>query len=158
MHWELWVSAAKASDEVIFEGPNGSFSGIAAMDIGWGKLIVNTLGLHELLKGCGGFIVQTLELGAEAGGAEVCVQNLVGCHNGLGPTVVEGVGQNDVAVVIVKHHDVVIASTGGDREPPSLIGVNEGLGFHNGSKTGMDFGTIGGSLGCCIGNRIIADG
>ena len=32
VNWEIFVNAAKASDEVIFEGAYGAFGGVAVMD------------------------------------------------------------------------------------------------------------------------------
>jgi hypothetical protein len=54
---ELWVGGAEAGDEVIFEGSNGAFCGVAAMDVGGGELEVDILAGHELLEGTGRFVV-----------------------------------------------------------------------------------------------------
>ena len=40
MHGEAFVGAAQNGDEVVFEGLDGSFGGIAAMVMGWYELVV----------------------------------------------------------------------------------------------------------------------
>jgi len=61
MHREVLVRAAEAGDEVVLEGADGTFGGIAAMDMGRDQLKVNLLGSKEVLENCGGFVVETLE-------------------------------------------------------------------------------------------------
>jgi hypothetical protein len=46
---EIFVHAAEARDEVILEGPNRTFCGIATVDVGGDELIVDLLDAHELL-------------------------------------------------------------------------------------------------------------
>jgi hypothetical protein len=64
MKGEVFVNAAEASNEMIFEGPNGAFRGIATMHARRSKLEVNILIAEELFEGKGAFIVQALELRA----------------------------------------------------------------------------------------------
>ena len=58
---EVFVDAAKASNEVILEGADGAFGGIAAVDAWWGELKVNYFFAEELFQSFGAFIVETLE-------------------------------------------------------------------------------------------------
>ena len=61
MEREVFVDAAKASNEVILEGADGAFGGIAAVDSWWGELKVDMFFAEELFQGFGAFIVETLE-------------------------------------------------------------------------------------------------
>ena len=54
---EILVSAAKASDEVVFECADGSFSSIVAMDMGWDQLVIDIFSYQEVLEGLGCFVV-----------------------------------------------------------------------------------------------------
>jgi hypothetical protein len=58
---EVFVDAAKASNEVILEGAGGAFGGIAAVDSGRGELKVNFFFAEELFQCFGALIVETLE-------------------------------------------------------------------------------------------------
>jgi hypothetical protein len=68
---------------VVFEGPNGTFSSISAVDIGWRQLGINVVIRQVLEEGMGGFIVQTLELGLEATGEKKLV-SLLKCIKNVG--------------------------------------------------------------------------
>ena len=68
MKREVLVNTTQASDEVILEGSDGTFGGIAAMDAGGSKLEVNVLMAEKLLQGLGTFIVKALQERLEAGG------------------------------------------------------------------------------------------
>jgi hypothetical protein len=65
---KVFVDATEASNEVIFEGADGTFCGIAAMDAGRYQLEVNIFFRHVILEDLGTFIVEALELGAKASG------------------------------------------------------------------------------------------
>jgi hypothetical protein len=58
---EVFVNAAKASNEVILEGADGTFGGIASVDPGRGELKVNFFLAEELFQGFEALIVETLE-------------------------------------------------------------------------------------------------
>ncbi len=60
---EVRAGTAEAGDEVVFEGADGPFGGVTAIDARRGELEINVLGAHELLEGEGGFVVQSLERG-----------------------------------------------------------------------------------------------
>jgi hypothetical protein len=45
---EIRVGATKASNEVVFERSDGSFGGIAAVDMGWYELEINLFVVHEI--------------------------------------------------------------------------------------------------------------
>ncbi len=67
VNWKLFVGAAEASNEMVFEHVNGTFRSIATVDMGWDQLGIDMLSNHEILEGTGCFIIQSLQLGAESG-------------------------------------------------------------------------------------------
>ena len=64
--WKVRVGAAKAGNEMIFERADCTFSGVAAMDVWWGKLVIDGLLRQELLEGLGCLVVKSLEAWLEA--------------------------------------------------------------------------------------------
>ncbi len=64
MKGKVLVHAAQASNEVILESTNGSFGGIAAVNVRWDELIVHIFCGEVVLEGLGCLVVKALELGA----------------------------------------------------------------------------------------------
>ena len=60
MHRKVGVNAAQASEEMIFERPNGPFSGIAPVDVWRGKLEIDVVRSEELFKILGSLIVESV--------------------------------------------------------------------------------------------------
>jgi hypothetical protein len=87
MHGEVFIHTAKPSDKVIFEGPNGAFSGIAAMNAGRNELEVHSVGMHEVFEESRTFVVKALQAWFQASGAEPFVQISIGRDDGGGLTV-----------------------------------------------------------------------
>jgi len=48
---EIFVRAAKASNEVVFECVDGSFCSIVMMDMGWDQLVIHIFSYQEVLEG-----------------------------------------------------------------------------------------------------------
>eukprot|EP00980_Cylindrotheca_fusiformis_P017525 scaffold5497_cov135-Cylindrotheca_fusiformis.AAC.4 len=65
---EVWIGGAEAGDEVVLEGADGSFSGVAAVDSWWGQLEVNLFLANVVLEDGAGLVVKALELGSEPAG------------------------------------------------------------------------------------------
>ena len=65
MERKSFIGTAEATNEVVFEGVDGTFGGIAVVDVRGDKLKINLLLMHELLENVGLFIVEALEVGAE---------------------------------------------------------------------------------------------
>ena len=63
---------------MVFEGADGTLSGIAAMDMWRDELVVNAFVGHELLERGGGFVVEFLELRFETTLGEESMASLVG--------------------------------------------------------------------------------
>jgi hypothetical protein len=51
MEGEMLIDATEARNEMIFERVNGTFSGVAAMNPGWGELKVDGSVSHKLFEG-----------------------------------------------------------------------------------------------------------
>jgi hypothetical protein len=58
---KVGVGAAEASNEMIFERPNGTFGGIASVDAGRGELEVDVDAGDVLAEGEGSFVVELLQ-------------------------------------------------------------------------------------------------
>ena len=72
---EGFVDTAEASDEMILEGADGAFSGVATMDARRSKLEVDVFAAEEVLERFRALVVQALELGAVTGSAEAGMEN-----------------------------------------------------------------------------------
>lgn len=70
MEWEVGISCAEACYEVIFEGADGTFGGIASVYAGRNKLEVDGFTGHVGLENAGGFVVEFLKFGFKASGFE----------------------------------------------------------------------------------------
>ena len=103
---KILVCAAEAGNEMVFERSDGSFGGVAAVDVWRSELEVDVLCLHELLE-CGGcFVVEFLEQWAKAAGAKETVRPLVSGKNFGAAAVFHGFSVNGVAVVVVEYENV----------------------------------------------------
>ena len=66
IHRERWIGATEYGDEVIFERAYCTFSGVATVDLGGGKLECDIF-IVEVVDEClGALVVQLLEAGAES--------------------------------------------------------------------------------------------
>ena len=101
MEWEVGVNAAESGNEMVFEGADGSLSGIATVDSRWDKLIVDCLSSEEVLEDGGAFVVEALELWAESGCAELGMERAVGLKNRGTFACLHGFGQDAIAVIVV---------------------------------------------------------
>lgn len=68
IHRERWVGTTEDGDEMIFERAYCTFSGVATVDLGGGKLKCDIF-IVEVVDECfGAFVVQFLKAGAETSG------------------------------------------------------------------------------------------
>jgi hypothetical protein len=103
VEWEVFVDAAQASNEMILEGADGAFGGIAAMDSWWGELEVNFFFAEELFQSCGTFIVETLEERTQSGGAQFGMDDLKSGKDGVACAIFDGFSKDAVAVVVINN-------------------------------------------------------
>jgi hypothetical protein len=75
---EIRVTATEASNEVVFESLDGPLSGVSAVNIGRGELIVNGFVVEIFFEQRGTLIVKCLKAGSAAGSDEVVVQFDIG--------------------------------------------------------------------------------
>lgn len=78
MERKVGVSAGKASDKMILERADGTFSGVGSVDARGNKLEVDVLLVHEFLQNAGALIVEALELGSQASMDEAVVDGFEG--------------------------------------------------------------------------------
>lgn len=101
---------------MIFEGADGSFSCVAAMQVGWCQLEVNIICMEELAEEGGSFIIQSLELWFEATGNEKGVYFLEGSDDGLCGSILDGLSKDGIAIVVINNKKIVVATGGGNEK------------------------------------------
>ena len=81
MQGEVFVDAAQAGNEVIFERADGTFGSVASMHAGGYQLEVDTFVDEKGFEGSRAFVVQSMKLGAEPRRNEARVQRLESGEN-----------------------------------------------------------------------------
>jgi hypothetical protein len=122
VEWELGVTAAEASNEVVLECADGTFGGEHAVEPGGDKLPCNATGIEEVANSLGALVVEPMDFRFETTDGEVVIQFGGGSgqlHGGVG---LEGLREDGVTIVIVEDHDRFVALAGGDGEASSLVG------------------------------------
>lgn len=137
MEWKVFVDTTKAGNEVILPGADGAFGSIAAVQAGNNELVVDVLLGQVEFEFCGAFIVKSVVGWAEASSAHAAMNFLESSLDALSCTVLEGHGEDGVAVPIVANHLVIVALAGGSNEFAGLIGVDLASGLHVGNEAGM---------------------
>ncbi len=61
MKWKICVGGAQTTDEVVFEGLNGTFGGIDLVIVGFDKLDGTILGCDNSLNGHCGLVIGDVE-------------------------------------------------------------------------------------------------
>jgi hypothetical protein len=154
VHGKFFVQATEPCDEVILERADGAFRGIATMDARRNKLEVDGFFDKKFFQCDGALVVESLELGTEAGGGEGGMELLVAGEDDGAGAVPEGLGEDGVAVVVVEDKQIIVAVAGGRYEATGLISVDLACGFHDGCVA--DVATlIGGIAG---GKDIVGEG
>ena len=121
MQRKMLIDAAEAGDEMILESPNRAFGRVAAVDARRDKLESDRFVGEELFERRGTFIVETLESRAKTSTAEERMNSLVAGKDGSGTAILDGLGQNAVAIEIVHDDEVVVAGAGRGHEATGLI-------------------------------------
>ena len=109
---------------MVFEGTNGTFGRIAAMDGGGHKLEGNAVLVKirfEALGGC--FIVHEVQLRLESSGFEVVMQRLEFRLQFTASSCFKRSDQDGIAIVIVEDHQVLVPLERHGGEPARLIRV-----------------------------------
>ena len=81
MERKVWVGAAKDGDEMSLESPNGAFSGVPSVDMGWHELVVDVVVVKVGPEGSRSFVVKALECWLETTFDQELVYGLVRSHD-----------------------------------------------------------------------------
>jgi hypothetical protein len=98
---------------MVFKGANGSFSSIAAMDAGRGKLEVNVGFMEKGFHFGRGFVVKSLEMRREAVGTKDCMASFVGSKDGGGGFAFHWFSMNEIGIIGIKDEELGVALTRG---------------------------------------------
>jgi hypothetical protein len=97
---------------VFFKSLNGSLSGVAAMTVGGGKLILHVIGSEKVFQSDGCFVVKGLKFGFETLGSEFLMDVVIFFDPFQGGP---GIHRDNFDVIAVKNitdHDVPVALAG----------------------------------------------
>ena len=100
---EVFINAARTSDEMVLESSDGSFSRVAAVDVRWNQWEGDVFFGKELFECCGALVVELLEFGAKAHFAKLGVKSLTGTKDGPGGAGLHGLGEDAIAVAVTEH-------------------------------------------------------
>jgi hypothetical protein len=67
VEWKWWIGGAETCNEMVFEGADGSFGGVVAMNARGGQLEVYVGIVEKGFECCRGFVVKSLKTRFEAG-------------------------------------------------------------------------------------------
>ena len=109
MEREVFVTCAQTGDEMILEGLDRAFGGVATMSMRWHQLEFYFGFVEESLQQGGYFIVEDVEFRSESAVDEVVAQLFEGCLQGGVGTIFDGFGEHGIAVIIAEDHDVLVA-------------------------------------------------
>jgi hypothetical protein len=101
MQWEIFINAAKASDEMVLKSSDAAFGCIATVRAGRDELEINVLIVHELLEDLGAFVIEMLETGLQSCLRKMGVEKLVGVMNARGCAVLERLREDMIIIIIV---------------------------------------------------------
>ena len=107
---------------MVFEGADGPFSVVAAMDVRGYQLEFRVLLMEVIFQGLAAFIVEGVQEQLAAVANKFVVDMFVGFENGGTPTVGDSPNVDRVAVVVVEEKDVVVAGAGWDNKAAGEVG------------------------------------
>ena len=107
---------------MILEHADGSLCIVASMTPRGRKLEVNVVGCKVILQLLGVLVVDFMRNWAISSDAQLCVQILKCFCNGACLAIWKSFCQDGIGVVIVHHHDVLVASRGFNEELARLVG------------------------------------
>ena len=107
--------ASKDGKEVCFEGANGSFRNVAAVDIRRDDLEGAVLVFNNGVEVFGtSFVIEDLEVHTVSFGLEASHDGVVGCEAVAIVARLECRDKDGVGIYVVGEHDVSVATSGGD--------------------------------------------
>jgi hypothetical protein len=104
---------------MVLERADSTFSGVAAVDAGGGKLEFYFFVGHKSFEGLGTLVVEALRLRPEASAAQSGMENFVPAKDaGARTAVAEGLRKYMVTIIIIHDHKIIIAiAQRGDEAP-----------------------------------------
>ena len=121
VEWELWISAAETSDEVVLKGLDGTFGRIASVDSCRCFLECYVLIVDVVFEEGTAFVIKHVEFGGKTSTDENVMYSGEG-FNVVGRGSIEHwMSVDGVAVIMIEDEDVVVALTGWEYESSSLI-------------------------------------
>lgn len=117
---------------MVFERLDGTLCCIAAVVVGWDKLVVNTFLSKVAFEGGGGFVVKALVLGRETTVHKILVDG-VECSKVFSlSSTFHWCSENGIAIIDVANQDIFVSMAGGDWETASEVRGNFMVGLCNG--------------------------
>ena len=113
---ELFVGSTKDGDKMVLERLDGTFSGISAVTVWGDELEVDAFLTKIAFVGSRGFIVKALVTRGESAVHKVLVEEVERSDVFQLGTVLQGGGEDCIAIINVAHQDVFVAAAGGDWE------------------------------------------
>ena len=137
------IDGAEDRDEMGFKGPDRTFCGVRTMLFGRQALkgdLIFEKGIFQIL---GAFIVKDMQVGWMTMMTEVPMCLFPGIANTGSLAIRDWLGMNGIGILMIHDKNIMIAATGRDGKPASLVGV--GLDeFLMEKKHGADLMTLGG--------------
>ena len=106
---------------MIFERADGRFRSVATMKAGRDKLEIDVGRSEKTFQSSSAFVVQLMELGAQAGVDQTCVQDLECGKHARTSATAHRLFKYTVAVVIVDDQHVIIAGAGRNDKFSGLV-------------------------------------
>ena len=143
MKGEIGICGAEAGNEVILEGTNGAFGGIAAVHMGRNQLEVDVFSAHELFENVRGFVVKTLQDWTAASSNEDRKRLLVCIKDGSCALCFHGFCVDKVGVIVVEYKELRVTLAAWDGETAGLVGEDFASCLNAGSIAEVRAYTVG---------------
>ena len=106
---------------MIFKGLDGTFCGIGAVQVGWYKLKSDAFLAPERFEGCWSLVVQYFEGLMDTALVQIRFQSRLYADEFVLTPQFHRLRKNDVAIMVIKYHDILSAATGCHQEIVSFI-------------------------------------
>ena len=127
MEWKVDVSGAQPTDEVIFEGLDGSFRGVDAVIVGFHKLNGTVAGGDKCFDGGRSLVVGDIECGRKAFGCEVVEDFGEGGNDVVTLCRRYWKGEDVVDVIVVCNEKKLLVVEGACGQVAGTVGVDGAL-------------------------------
>ncbi len=122
--WKRWVNSSKDGNDVILEGSDGAFGPVAMVHVRRDKLELGTPRKGDcLFEGSSGFIVYDLEINRQTPCSQTSHDDVVGSKTMSIVLGFERLLEDQVAICMVRNHDILVAQACPDRETTCVVGI-----------------------------------